>query len=321
MGGYLDYSGLADRIAGGVRMVPVRTPAGDFRVWTKRVGNNPHIKVLLLHGGPAATHEYLESFDGWMPHAGVEYYYYDQLGSHYSDQPDDSSLWDVERFVDEVEQVRTALELGSDNFFLYGHSWGGLLALEYALAHQEQLKGLVISNMMASTPAYNTYAERALMPAMDHDALVEIKRLESAGRTDDPAYEALLMEHFYVHHICRLPLDAWPEPLMRSFAHLNHPVYALMQGPSELGASGKLAQWDRTGELPQIKVPTLVIGAEHDTMDAHHLEWMASQFPNGTYHHCPDGSHMCFVDDADTYFAGLVAFLDRVDAQARGTRP
>jgi proline iminopeptidase len=230
-------------------------------------------------------------------------------------------LWEVERFVEEVEQVRTALGLGPDNFFLYGHSWGGLLALEYALAHQEQLKGLIVSNMMASTPAYNRYAERVLMPAMDQDALGQIKRLESTGQTDDPAYEALLMEHFYVHHICRLPLHEWPEPLVRSFAHLNQPVYTLMQGPSELGASGKLAQWDRTGELPQIKVPTLVIGAEHDTMDAQHLEWMASQFPNGTYHHCPDGSHMCFVDDAETYFEGLAEFLHWVDAGAGGTRP
>jgi proline iminopeptidase len=313
VGEYLDYTGLADRIAGGVRMIPVSTPGGDFRVWTKRVGNNPRIKVLLLHGGPAATHEYLESFDGWMPQAGVQYFYYDQLGSHYSDQPDDPSLWEIDRFVEEVEQVRTALELGPENFFLYGHSWGGLLALEYALAHQAQLKGLIISNMMASIPAYNTYAESSLMPAMDQKALAKIKRLESTGRTDDPAYEALLMEHFYVHHICRLPLHAWPEPVVRSFGHLNQPVYTLMQGPSELGASGRLSDWDRTADLSQITVPTLVIGAEHDTMDPHHLAWMAAQFVNGTYHHCPNGSHMCLVDDPDTYFAGLATFLHRVD--------
>ena len=155
---YLDYSDRDDRLGGGVKLVPITTPKGEFRVWTKRVGNNPTAKLLLLHGGPAATHEYFEAADSYLPAAGIEYYYYDQLGSAYSDQPDDPDLWDLERFVDEVEQVRQALGLDSDNFFLLGHSWGGILAVEYALRHQRHLKGLVISNMMASIPAYNAYA-------------------------------------------------------------------------------------------------------------------------------------------------------------------
>jgi proline iminopeptidase len=312
--GYLDSSGRADRLSGGVRMVPISTPKGDFKVWTKRVGNNPRVKVLLLHGGPAATHEYLEPCDGWLPAEGVEYYYYDQLGSHYSDQPDDPDLWEVDRFVDEVEQVRVALGLHRGNFFLYGQSWGGALAIEYALAHQEHLKGLVISNMMASVPAYNDYAERVLMPPMDPAALAEIKRLEAEGRTTDPRYEELLLEHHYVQHVCRLPLEDWPEPVTRSFSHINQAIYAPMQGPSELGASGRLLHWDRTAELRRIDVPTLVMGATHDTMDPAHLEWMAGQLPQGRYHHCPDGSHLAIVDDQETYFAGLIGFLRDVDA-------
>ncbi len=309
MGDYLDSSGRPDRIAGGVRMVPVSTPSGEFRVWTKRVGNNPRLKVLLLHGGPGATHEYLETCDSYLPAAGVEYYFYDQLGSHFSDQPDDPSLWEIDRFVDEVEQVRLALGLGPENFVLYGQSWGGVLALEYALAHQQQLKGLVISNMMASIPAYNRYAEEVLMPAMDQEALAEIKRLEAAGETDDPSYDALLMEHHYVHHVCRLPQEDWPDPVLRGFDHINPAIYVPLQGPSELGASGKLAHWDRTADLARVDVPTLVMGAEHDTMDPAHLRWMAEQLPQGRYHHSPDGSHLALVDDADTYFAGLVEFL------------
>jgi proline iminopeptidase len=309
MGAYLDSSNRADRIAGGVRMIPVSTPKGDFRVWTRRFGDNPDLKVLLLHGGPGATHEYLESCDSYLPAAGVEYYLYDQLGSHYSDQPDEPSLWEIDRFVDEVEQVRVALGLGPDDFVLYGQSWGGVLALEYALAHQQHLKGLVISNMMASIPAYNRYAEEVLMPVMDQDALAEIKRLEAAGETDDPSYEALLMEHHYVHHVCRLPADEWPDPVVRGFDHINPAIYVPMQGPSELGASGKLAEWDRTADLPSIEVPTLVMGAEHDTMDPAHLRWMAEQLPHGRYHHSPNGSHLALVDDADVYFAGLVEFL------------
>jgi proline iminopeptidase len=306
---YLDSSDRSDRIAGGVRRIPVTTPKGEFRVWTRRFGNNPDLKVLLLHGGPGATHEYLESCDSYLPPAGVEYYLYDQLGSHFSDQPDEPSLWEIDRFVDEVEQVRLVLGLGPDDFVLYGQSWGGVLALEYALAHPDQLKGLVISNMMASIPAYNRYAEEVLMPTMDQDALTEIKRLEATGRTDDPAYESLLMEHHYVHHVCRLPVEEWPDPVVRGFDHINPAIYVPMQGPSELGASGKLAEWDRTADLPRIEVPTLVMGAEHDTMDPAHLRWMAEQLPRGTYHHSPNGSHLALVDDADTYFAGLVEFL------------
>jgi len=309
MGGYLDSTDRPDRIAGGVRMIPVSTHAGDFRVWTKRVGSNPDLTVLLLHGGPGATHEYFETCDGYLPAAGIEYYFYDQLGSFYSDQPDDPSLWEIDRFVDEVEQVRLALGLGPESLVLYGQSWGGVLAIEYALAHQHHLKGLVVSNMMASIPAYNRYAEEVLMPGMDQDALAEIKRLEAAGETSDPAYEALLMEHHYVHHVCRLPADEWPDPVVRGFEHINPAIYVPMQGPSELGASGKLEQWDRTADLHRIDVPTLVMGAEHDTMDPAHLRWMAEQLPLGRYHHSPDGSHLALVDDADVYFAGLVEFL------------
>src|SRR5580700_1516807 len=167
MSGYLDNSGREDVLGGGARMIPVDTPAGAFRVWVKRTGNNPRLKVLLLHGGPGATHEYLEACDSFLPAAGIEYYYYDQLGSGFSDQPAEPSLWEVDRFVEEVEQVRQALDLGPDNFVLYGHSWGGILGIEYALKYQHHLRGLVISNMMSSVPAYNAYAEQALMPRMD----------------------------------------------------------------------------------------------------------------------------------------------------------
>ena len=158
---YLDNSGRDDVLTGGVKMIPISTPKGTFKVWTKRTGNNPTVKVLLLHGGPGATHEYMEAFDSYFPPASIEYYYYDQLGSAFSDQPDDPSLWDLARFVEEVEQVRTALRLDRDNFYLLGQSWGGLLAIEYALKYQEHLKGLVVSNMMASIPQYNDYTARA----------------------------------------------------------------------------------------------------------------------------------------------------------------
>ena len=140
---YLDYSGRADRLSGGARRIPVDTPSGPFSVLTKRTGNNPDLKGLLLHGGPDPTHEYLEGVRQLLAStAGVEYYYYDQLGSAYSDQPEEDALWELDRFVDEVEQVRRALAFAPRHYFvLYGQSWGGILALEYALTHGEHLRG------------------------------------------------------------------------------------------------------------------------------------------------------------------------------------
>jgi proline iminopeptidase len=309
--GYLDYSGRDDVLSGGSRRIPVSTPAGRFQVWVKRVGSNPDLRVLLLHGGPGSTHEYLEACDSYLPAAGIEYYYYDQLGSGFSDQPDEPTLWEVGRFVDEVEQVRQALGLSRENFVLYGQSWGGILALEYALAYQQHLRGLVISNMMASVPAYNAYAEQVLMPAMDQDALAEIKSLEASGDIENPRYMELLTEQHYVHHVLRMPPDEWPDPVQRGFAHINPAIYVSMQGPSELGisADAKLAHWDRTGELATVEVPALVIGARYDTMDPAHMEMMSERLPRGRYLYCPEGSHLAMYDDQETYFAGLIDFL------------
>jgi proline iminopeptidase len=313
---YLDSSGRADRRGGGVRLIPIETPKGTFRVWTKRVGNAPTKRLLLLHGGPGSTHEYLEAFDSYLPAAGVEYYYYDQLGSLYSDQPDEPELWEVPRFVDEVEQVRQALGLDAGNFLLFGQSWGGALAIEYALAHQEHLKGLIISNMMASIPQYNDYAHNTLMPMMDQEALAEIQRYEASGEIENPRYMELLYEHHYTQHVLRMPFDQWPDPAKRGLGHINPAIYIPMQGPSELGARGKLEQWDRTGDLPRITVPTLVIGAQYDTMDPRHMEAMAAALPNGRYLYCPNGSHLAIYDDQETYMAGLIQFIADVDAGA-----
>ena len=313
---YFNNAGRDDAFAGGARLIPIRTPKGTFNVWTKRVGNNPRIKVLLLHGGPGATHEYYEAVDSYFPAAGIEYYYYDQLGSFYSDQPDDPSLWDIPRFVDEVEQVRQALHLDKSNFYLLGNSWGGLLAIEYALQYQQNLKGLIISNMMSSIPAYNEYARTVLMPQMDAAALAEIQRLEATGNTENPRYMELLMPQHYEKHLLRMPAAQWPEPVLRMFKHINPKVYVPMQGPSELGASGKLEKWDRSQDLSRITVPTLVVGARYDTMDPKHMEWMASQMPNGRYLYCPNGSHLAIYDDQKTWFDGVIAFIRGVDARS-----
>jgi proline iminopeptidase len=298
--------GRVDEFSGGSRRIPIETPSGPQWVWTRRVGAG--IPLLLLHGGPGATHEYFECFDSYLPAAGIEVIHYDQLGSAYSAQPDDPSLWDLDRFVDEVEQVRVAL--GLTDFFLLGHSWGGLLGMEYALAHQQHLAGLVISNMMSSGPAYDDYAQRVLVPQLDPADVTEIRQLEADGRHLEPRYEELLRPH-YEAHVLRMPQAHWPDPVIRAFDHINSDIYVPMQGPSELGAAGMLASWDRSGDLGRITVPTLVIGAEHDTMDPAHMRWMSGQLPQGTHLHCPDGSHMCMYDDQQVYVRGLIEFLVR----------
>lgn len=306
---YFDSTGRSDAWTGGSRMIPIHTPAGDFRVWTKRVGNNPKLKVLLLHGGPGADHQYFEAMDSFLPAAGIEYYYYDQLGSTNSDQPADMTPFlSIEHYVEEVEQVRQALGLDKDNFCLLGHSWGGILAMEYALKYPQHLKCLVISNMMSSIPAYNVYAHNVLMPQMDPAALREILSLEAAKKYDDPRYEELLTP-FYEAHALRRPMAQWPDPVLRSFMRINKKVYVPMQGPSEMGASGILEHWDRTADLHRIGVPTLVIGAKYDTMDPAWMQKMAGLIPHGRYLYCPNGSHWAMYDDQAAYMHGLVNFL------------
>lgn len=308
---YFNYT-KEDKFTGGVKMVPIKTAKGEFRVWTKRVGNNPMIKLLMLHGGPGSTHEAFECFDGWLPAEGIEYIYYDQLESENSDQPNDSTLWNTAHFVEEVEQVRQTLGLNKDNFYLLGHSWGGILAMEYALKYQQNLKGLIISNMMSSIPAYNEYAQKVLGPQMDPAILKQIKDMEANGDFANPKYEELVTANYYTKHVLRLPVENWPDPILRSFKHLSKGIYISMQGYSEFGITGNasLKEWDRSQDLSKINVPTLVIGATHDTMDPAHMEWMSKQVKNGTFLLCPNGSHCAMWDDQQIYMNGLINFLN-----------
>jgi len=313
---YLTYTDPEVKFTGRIKMIPITTDQGTFNVYTKQVGNNPTMKVLLLHGGPGGTHEFFESFDGFLPAEGIEYFYYDQLGSYYSDQPSDKSLWTNERFVDEVEQVRKALGLDENNFYLFGQSWGGILAMEYGLKYQDHLKGLIISNMMASAPAYNKYAEDVIGPQMDPKVLAEVKELEAKGDFENPRYMELLLKYHYTEHLLRMPVEKWPNSINRAFDHLNPEVYVYMQGPSEFGIAGDatLKDWDVSKRLKEIKVPTLVIGAKYDTMDPEYMKWMSTEVQNGRYLYCPNGSHLSQYDDQEHFFPGLIKFIKDVDS-------
>jgi proline iminopeptidase len=307
---YYNYGDTGVR-SGGVKMIPIKTNLGTFKVWTKRFGNNPRIKILLLHGGPATTHEYMECFESFFPNEGFEFYEYDQLGSYYSDQPKDTSLWNLDRFVEEVEQVRQAINADKNNFYLLGNSWGGLLAMQYSLKYQQHLKGLIIANMMASCPDYGNYANDVLAKQMDSSVLTQIRAIEAKGDYSNPKYMELLLPNFYNIHLCRLP--EWPEAVNRTFKHLNNTIYTMMQGPSEFGVGGNLVNWDIKKRLQEIVVPTLMIGAKFDTMDPNAMEAQSKAVKHGRYLYCPNGSHLCMWDDQKVFMNGVINFIKDVD--------
>jgi proline iminopeptidase len=282
-------------------MLPVEK--GKYKVWTKRVGEGP-LKVLLLHGGPGFSHEYLEAMESFLPQAGIEMYYYDQLGCNNSDQPDDLSLWTLERYTHEVEAVRSGLKI--DNFVLYGHSWGGILALEYALKYPQHLRGVVISNMSAGMKSYlarTAWWKQQLTPKLQSS----LQALEAKQDYDSPEYQRIMMEELYPQMICRT--QPWPEPVSRAFRHMNEKIYVQMQGKSEFLVTGNLKDWERWDRLHEIKTKALTIGSRYDEMDPKDMQKMAGLMPNGSYAYCPNGSHLCMWDDQAVYFKNLLQFL------------
>jgi proline iminopeptidase len=263
--------------------------------------------VLLLHGGPGFSHDYLEAFEAFLPQAGIEMYYYDQLGCGNSDQPEDSSLWTLARYTQEVEEVRQGLDL--DRFILFGHSWGGILGIEYALTYPQHLRGLVISNMTAGVQSYlkRIATIRSQLPP---DVLQRLAAIEAREDYDSPEYGQIMMENLYPKVICRsVP---WPEPVQRIFRLANLKIYNLMQGRSEFLVTGNLKDWERWDRLHEIAVRSLSIGAHYDEMDPEDMRRIATLIPKGRYAYCPNGSHMCMWDDQAVYFEQLLAFLHSV---------
>lgn len=277
--------------------------SNGYRVWTKRVGDGP-IKILTLHGGPGCTHEYFECFEEFFPGDKYQVIFYDQLGSHYSDKPDDLSLWTVERFCEEVEEVRSAL--GLEDFYLYGQSWGGLLAIEYSLKYQQHLKGVILSNITGSVDSYVTYINqiRRELPQSVQDRLAFY---EEKGDFLNPEYEKIMFEEVYSRHLCRL--KPWPEPLLRTFSHLNTTVYQTVQGPNEFVVTGNFKDWNRWGDLHKISIPTLIICGRFDTMNPKDIERMGTLIPKARVKICENGSHCTLYDDQETYFQEIHEWL------------
>lgn len=289
------------------KIVPI---SGGFHVWTRRVGDSP-IKILLLHGGPGCTYEYFESFQDYLPHEGFEIYFYDQLGSYHSDQPNDPSLWTIERFREEVEEVRRYLNL--EDFYLYGNSWGGMLGIEYALKYQSALKGLIISNMTASIPSYLKYIHE-LRERLPKEILEKMKYYEDKGDYENPEYEEIVFESLYTKHICRV--DPWPEPFRRMLSNLNKQIYNTMQGPNDFIVHGTFKDWNRWNDLKKIKVPTLLIGGRYDTMSVEDKEEMGNRIPNSRLKIFENGSHTPMWEEPDNFFSSIKNFVRDVESGA-----
>jgi proline iminopeptidase len=296
----------------GIRLIPI--DGGKYKVWTKKVGQG-RIRMLTLHGGPGATHEYFECFEDFLPQEGIEFYYYDQLGSAYSDQPDDVSLWKIDRFREEVEQVRAAL--GLEDFYLLGHSWGGMLGIEYLLKYQKHVKGFVLSSMTASIPSYMAYAAK-LRAALPADVRAVLDKYEKKGDYQAPQYQQTMIQKMYSRHVCRL--NPWPDPVERAFKHFNDKVYNTMQGPNEFVITGNFKDWDRWKDLPRIGVPTLVISGRYDEMNPEDMRREGQLIPGSRVVLCENGSHLCMWDDQEAYFRGLLGWIKDVESGAAATK-
>jgi proline iminopeptidase len=284
---------------GGSRMIEL---GNGHRVWTKKVGDSP-IKVLLLHGGPGGDCSYFECFEDFLPPNGIEFYYFNQLDSTNSDKPNDPKLWTIEGYRDQVESVRKGL--GLTDFYLYGQSWGGLLAIEYALAYPKELKGLIISNMDSSIPSLGKHLVflRSQLPA---DTLAIMNKYEMANDYDNPEYQRA-MGIAYHRYICRL--DPWPEPVQRNFNNFNPKIYNYFQGNNEFVITGAFKDWDRSADIHKIKTRTLIMGARYDEIDPESIRRMATVMPNAQAWISDKGSHFSMWDDQVPYFRALLDFL------------
>jgi proline iminopeptidase len=271
-------------------------------VWVKHLGSDA-LPMLTLHGGPGWNHFYFECFEDFLPAAGLSFYYYDQLGCGFSDVPDDQSLWTMDRYISEVEQVRRGI--GLDKMLLYGHSWGSMLAMEYAVRYPGRIEALVISNMTASIASYREYSAQiiATLPGSDQAIVTHAREV---GKYDSAEYQAVVQK-VYDQTLCRI--HPWPEPILRSERLANQTIYNVMCGPDDLNIVGNLKDWDMWGRLSRIRAPTLLIAGRYDEMAPEQMRRMSALIPHSQLVVCSNGGHFAMYDDQRAYFDALIPFM------------
>jgi proline-specific peptidase len=285
-------------------------PFRGYRTWYQVVGelHSPDGKrpLLVLHGGPGVPHDYLGDL-ARLADGGRAVVFYDQLGCGKSDHPDDPALWVMRTFVDEVAAVRDAL--GLERVHLLGHSWGGWLALEYALGRPLGLVSLVLASTCASLPAFAAET-RGLKESLPREVQEVIDRHEAEGTTDDEAYVEATMA-YYTQWVCRR--EPFPDHVMHSFANLSEDVYGTMQGP-EWNVTGNLRDWDVTARLGELDLPVLVTSGRYDEVTPALVEPLVEGIRGAESVVFEDSSHLAMAEEPDRYREVLESFLGRVEA-------
>ncbi|MCE3293331.1 MAG: proline iminopeptidase [Arthrobacter sp.] len=278
------------------------------RVWYKIVGSGPGLPLVTVHGGPGATHDYLEPLEELAADRPVVFY--DQLGAGNSDAPDDAGLWTNDRLADELERVLDATGLA--RVHLLGQSWGTMPAAEVALRAPGRLCSLVLSDPVLSMPLFaaGATALRAALPAEVREVL---DRHEAAGTMDSEEYQEASME-FNRRYVCRL--DPWPEPLLRSFSQANLAIYEQMQGPNEFMITGTHKDYDITGRLSEITVPTLYICGRYGETRPEETTLYHSMTPGSELEIFEESSHVPHLEEPEHYLQVLRDFLQRAEQSA-----
>jgi proline-specific peptidase len=286
-----------------------RIPFGGHETWFRSVGDGPHPPLVCLHGGPGSTHVGLTPLEQLGDERRVVLY--DQLGSGNSSKPSDPSLWAVELFLAELANVREAL--GLEEVHLLGHSWGGMLAQEYALTQPDGLVSLILSSTLSSATLWREESLR-LRAALPPEIREPLDAHEASGTTDDPAYEAAIFE-FLHRHLCRL--DPWPPIVEEVIRSTNLEVYNTMWGPSEAHPTGVLAGWDVTQRLDEIHVPALVLCGRYDEATPRQAETIATALPDAELVVFEESAHLAPVEETDRYLATVRTFLARAERDLR----
>lgn len=280
--------------------------SNGYKLWYRVAGDGPGKPLLLLHGGPGAGHDYLEPLEALSADRPV--IFFDQLGCGRSDRPDDPALWTIERFCNEVDEVRAALGLADCH--VLGQSWGGWLAIEWLLRQPKGVRSAVLASTSCSVPQFVAEAQRliGLMPPAERDAL---RVHGAAGAYDHPDYQAA-MTAFYRLHVCRLL--QWPDCLNRTVANLDgNQVYLTINGPNEFTVIGNLKDWDRSGRLAEIVCPVLITVGRHDEITPACAETMHARLPDSRLVVFEDSAHCAHIEEPERYCATVAAFLREHD--------
>ena len=275
------------------------------RIWYRIVGGGPGTPLLLLHGGPGVPSVYLKPLEALANERPVVFY--DQLGSGQSNRPKDTSLWTVQRFVEEVGQVRRAL--GLNQIHLYGHSWGSMLAASYMLTQPSGVRSLTLASAPLSIPRYATDA-RDLLTTLPEASRTAIETHERDGSFDSPEYQAAMMD-FYKRYLARR--QPWSAEIEKAFAELNPDVYVYMQGPSEFTITGTIKDYDITGRLKDIIVPTLFTAGEYDEVRPEAVRFYQSLVPGSRLAVIENAAHLTMQDEPERYLQVLREFLHEVE--------